>query len=250
MITDFEIKINLQKAKMDAKPIDALINYSDTVLKELLNSNTARIVFWTNFLRGIHPLLDKYLKTKELTKDFSDAVSEYVLSPIGETHTVDPKYYYLDNNAIQPYPVRNTYKNKIPQEQLKAIEKAYIQLNKQYGKILSVFFIEENTKLWVTNRTAAHQAYNTQDLFGLKIKIDIQDLLLKQLIERYGKLTETLDNLYPLKESIIISDDHIILKAESKYLYSDIFGNKIINMPEIVDNKALEPINPLNTAST
>lgn len=242
-LLDIQLKIMLNKAKSSTDPITNLNKACKNILEEVVDSSPDRMRYWINFIRNIHPLVDNYIEGQTLSTSLSDVIGEHIVNTQADTQSVDLKYYFKDDNEYQPYPVRLSIRNKIPSDQLKMIETANDNLNKNYGNIISVLFSTINPDEWTIFRYSAHDFYNTQDFVGYQLKIKLRDELLRTFKNKFNSRINLLDHFVPLKESIVITNDYISLKVEDKDMVVDMFGNKVISIPSEVSNDVLVPTN-------
>ena len=200
-----------------------------------------RVRYWVKELFGIHSELDIYLEGQFLGSEWSDIVGEHIFLTEGNTNNIDIKDYFIDNSTLQPYPIRATIKYKVPDDTLKMMELGYVEVNKKYGKTLSIYYKDRDTNEWYVPHAFAHDKYNAPDVFGMKLKREMQYMLLEEFINIL-KEREKLSNLNnPVKENIIVENEYMTANVEGKPLIVDIYFNKIVTSPATISEEFLKP---------
>ncbi len=248
-VLDITFKVMLNNAKCKINAIDEINKLTSVIMSNAKLDGAERFRYWYKKLRGIHPLIDSYLSGQFYSAPISDVSAEHVVNVNADTQSVDIKYLFekigsgedeYDNNII-PMPIRPSIRNKLTVDQLKMIEDSYFNLNQNYGIIMSTFFKEKSDKnTWVINRMTAHSFYNTPDYNGYAVKALLYDSQMEIVYSKYKEKINLIDSIIPVQESVVIEYDPFYLKIEGKTLMVDSFANKIINLPQEINNSALE----------
>ena len=241
MSSNIQFKTQLDRAKTSTTPIFNLSEVARNIYNSIRSLGPETVRYWVKELRGIHEQLDEYLEGQFLGADFSDIVGEHIILAQPTTNNVDVKYYFKDESYKQPYPVRFTIRNKVPDGMLKMVEDASVALNKKYGETLSIFYRDQNKDNWEIVHSLAHETYNAPDVYGLNLKIELQPILLEELTNTLKEREKLSDIRLPLKESILIEPEYIKQDVEGKSIVTDQYFNKIVIAPTEVEREALEP---------